>query len=953
MRFLLAAVLVVLSCVPYALAPTAADAAATPIARAIATATLPCDTPGAASMSVYLPNITKTLGGPTGWQTPFIVQNVGQTPTTIEVAFYGFSDGALVTCRKIAAMAPATSFADVPNNDTDLPDNGQFGVVVRAFGGQIVAVVNEHQGVGAAAEALSYSGLSSGSTRVALPYVAKTAGGWLTTFIMQNLGTGQAHVTAAFASADGARTASLTRTIDPGRSAFVNPLVEPALQDGTEYAVVLTSDQPIAVVANAHNDAAGTSAPMAFSYNGVPTASATQPYLPYIARNTDGQSRTTRLLIENVGTTDATPTLSFQKLGGGGQSSVSAPAAVKAGRTWSFDVRFLADGLTACPPQGSSACVAEGEASLVVQGGTFAVLAAITSPTTAMGYVGATPAPSRVYLPNVTRTLGGPSGWTTPILVQSAGATAATLHWYRFSDGSLVQTQQLTGLVSGGAVRVDPRTVAGLSDDTQYAVVLDARAAVTAIVTELSAMGGDGAMAYEGFASAQTATPVPMTMAVAPASATVTGGKTQQFTATVQDQFAGALGSQVAWSVMPSSLGTINASGLFTAALVNGSGSVVATAGALSLAVPVAVQAPTTTTIGGISFRIAATTAAALYIESTISDADAQTITALVDPSVTFVQTDFGRTYTTAPAIFAFATDTSAASGWSSVLGASGSPLTGFAGVYIFESKKIALNWAGMKLALPYRTVRHELTHMMEHQLAGTGQIPTWFDEGFARLEDLSEPGGQYRILESRLQVASMAATHTLFGVTALTASQFYGATSLAEQLMYYEGAETVRLMRTDLGMPALVRILELVGQGQVFTSAYATVAGQPLTTFAAGLPARYAALAPAPGVGGAPDSFVGSGLTILVYGFAPGSTVTLTAVGPSTLTPKVSTINQYGWYETFLGATWPLGSYTVSATSGATTVSTTVAKTSSLPLAATLGGPDASDETPPDLLRE
>lgn len=64
------------------------------------------------------------------------------------------------------------------------------------------------------------------------------------------------------------------------------------------------------------------------------------------------------------------------------------------------------------------------------------------------------------------------------------------------------------------------------------------------------------------------------------------------------------------------------------------------------------------------------------------------------------------------------------------------------------------------------------------------------FDEGFARLEDLSQPGSQYRVLERRVQVASMAATHTLFGVTALTAAQFNGATNLTEQL------ETTRARR-------------------------------------------------------------------------------------------------------------------------------------------------------------
>ena len=90
----------------------------------------------------------------------------------------------------------------------------------------------------------------------------------------------------------------------------------------------------------------------------------------------------------------------------------------------------------------------------------------------------------------MTRTLGGALGWTTPILVQSAGATAATLRWYRFADGVLMTRQVVTGLVPGGTVRVDPRSVAALDDDTQYAVVVDAQGGnAVATVLELSFAG--------------------------------------------------------------------------------------------------------------------------------------------------------------------------------------------------------------------------------------------------------------------------------------------------------------------------------------------------------------------------------------------------------------------------------------------------------------------------------
>ncbi len=116
-----------------------------------------------------------------------------------------------------------------------------------------------------------------------------------------------------------------------------------------------------------------------------------------------------------------------------------------------------------------------------------------------MGYTALGLASPKYFLPNVTRTLGGATGWTTPILLQSATATSATLSWYRFSDGTLVTTQTVP-LTPGSGVRIDPRTVPALSDDTQYAVVVSAASGnVAAVVIEL-ANNADNAMIYEGFA---------------------------------------------------------------------------------------------------------------------------------------------------------------------------------------------------------------------------------------------------------------------------------------------------------------------------------------------------------------------------------------------------------------------------------------------------------------------
>ena len=95
--------------------------------------------------TIYLPNITKMLGGQDGWNTPFIVQNVGASATNLTFEFRRFSDGAVVKSRTVAGLAPGTSVFHCPNCDNELAAGGQYSVVIKSFGSPVVAVVNEHQ----------------------------------------------------------------------------------------------------------------------------------------------------------------------------------------------------------------------------------------------------------------------------------------------------------------------------------------------------------------------------------------------------------------------------------------------------------------------------------------------------------------------------------------------------------------------------------------------------------------------------------------------------------------------------------------------------------------------------------------------------------------------------------------------------------------------------------------
>jgi hypothetical protein len=448
--------------------------------------------------TIFLPNVVKMLGGDDGWNTPFIVQNVGNGPTDVLFEFYSFADGSLVKTRTVPALQRGTSAFHSPNHDPDLSAGGQYSVVIKSFDSPIVAVVNEHQSESnpQRQEALSYDGLTTGSTKVYLPLVAAVANGWYCTVITQNLGVATANVIADFKSFDGVKTAQITRTIPARGSKFIDPRFETSLVAGTEYAVTLTSTQPIGAVVNCHNDDASVGAPRAFSYGGSPASNEITTFAPYTVKTLS--NRMSRIIVQNAGSTPAQPVVTFLLLGAGPSAgpglhivdTVNGPAGLQPGAVWSYD-------LATSPLLG-------GERSLSVKGGQFALLVETLAPTNAMAYTGATEWSSRVYLPNITRTLGGTTGWTTPIVVQAQHGYVATLSWYRFADGALVHTQRLDfGLEEGRAFKVDPRDIPQLSDDTQYGVVIEASAGgVGAVVLELNDRGGDSAMSYEGMTPA-------------------------------------------------------------------------------------------------------------------------------------------------------------------------------------------------------------------------------------------------------------------------------------------------------------------------------------------------------------------------------------------------------------------------------------------------------------------
>jgi len=478
--------------------------------------------PPALTSTVYLPNITRRLGGPDGFYTPFIIQNTGTANTELEVSFYKFTDGSCVERYLIFGMAPGTSHANNPNDtvlNPTLPDDAQFSVVVQSFGSKIVGVVNEHQGVGDRAEALSYDGFTSGANTVYLPNITRKFFGLFDTpFIIQNLGSSTASVTASFKSFDGTGpTVVIPRTIDPGKAKPIDPdsddinLGAPGLTDNKQYAVTVSANQPVAVVVNTQADKPTVANPVASSTDGITTGAATI-YGAYASKNAQGIGRYSPIIVQNLGATAATPKITFTPLTGSpGTANTYTFPAINPNSSKAFDPRFSfsTQGTTNVPcSTGGADCLADGEYNIRIDatGGTIAAQVNVASAATAMGYSAtATPA-TKFFLPNLTKSLcfcptpTQTTGWSTPILLQSVTATSVTLSWYNFIGGALAFTQTVT-LTPGAGMRVDPWSIPQLAADKQYSVVVDGgTGTVTAIVSEF-ATGGDNAMMYEGFAA--------------------------------------------------------------------------------------------------------------------------------------------------------------------------------------------------------------------------------------------------------------------------------------------------------------------------------------------------------------------------------------------------------------------------------------------------------------------
>jgi hypothetical protein len=216
----------------------------------------------------------------------------------------------------------------------------------------------------------------------------------------------------------------------------------------------------------------------------------------------------------------------------------------------------------------------------------------------------------------------------TAFAVDNAGSDAVTV-----SSATRTGAREVTLVCSGGIDSETPTVSFGSQNSAGGATI--PKTAPIALPKTIHSISSVAIPAEPFYAQAMTEVvepdpPVLTTITVNPASATVTVGGTQQFTATTLDQHGDPIETDpVEWSA---DNGTIDEAGLYTAPETAGSATITAAIGEIAGTASVTVEAPTTTT----------TTTTTTTAEPTTTTTPATGTAVYPDPSTVLINTQYG-----------------------------------------------------------------------------------------------------------------------------------------------------------------------------------------------------------------------------------------------------------------------------------------------------------------------
>lgn len=302
-----------------------------------------------------------------------------------------------------------------------------------------------------------------------------------------------------------------------------------------------------------------------------------------------------------------------------------------------------------------------------------------------------------------------------------------------------------------------------------------------------------------------------------------------------------------------------------------------------------------------------------LWVEDAVSAPSADRLREVLQEDMAAVRAYFGRDFTRVPAVFVFATRGSFAAvlerhfGYPAPVSARLAAQSG--GLLVTGLDAIVINAENvLGGGRPPTILRHELAHVLLHELAGDTAMPAWLDEGLATL--IERAGTDDR---ERFVALSIAADRRVSLDSLADPSAWLGRNEALLGHAYGIAAGAAGMLVDRVGPGSLVPLLEALGRGVPLADAYAARSSESLAAFVAAFPSR--ALAASCGRGIVATAPGADGLTIYqLYGFPPNAAVSVTADRAAThLAFSVST-DAVGAYAGTLGGTMPPGVYRVRA---------------------------------------
>jgi len=319
----------------------------------------------------------------------------------------------------------------------------------------------------------------------------------------------------------------------------------------------------------------------------------------------------------------------------------------------------------------------------------------------------------------------------------------------------------------------------------------------------------------------------------------------------------------------------------------------------------------------GLAMKTVAVGGVHVHVEASAGDDVVARISAAVARDVPAAQTDLGASFAHSPDVYVLTSRASFALALQNGFGQRASDAAALSvangGVAFPAESAIVINWAGVSSDHDLAVVRHELTHLLVHQIAGVDtQIPAWLDEGLAmRAEHMVSPDAA-RDARDASATLSLARSGAVSLSDLSSAGDWTVANAHLDGRGYAVATEAVNVLEHSLGHDGITGLLKRAHQVG-FAQAFGEATGGSAADFANAFPAQSAALHGGAWISQQDDA---GGVHWSAAGFTAGAKLHVVIDGGSYHVEYDAVADHDGVYSALFGGTAPSGDYNVSVAS-------------------------------------